>query len=119
MPGALQLLPQLVMAQMSRDDERMPQDGRFEGTPLAAAPETPAGTERGSHDDTTEVTAPWAPAEADDRGAPEGRRIDRIAARAYELYQRRGGEHGQEMQDWLEAEREIDGADDEGGAGRI
>ena len=30
-----------------------------------------------------------------------------IADRAYELYQRRGGEHGQDMDDWLQAEREL------------
>jgi methyltransferase (TIGR00027 family) len=38
-------------------------------------------------------------------------RLDRIARRAYELYEMRGGEHGRQMQDWLEAEREIDAED--------
>ena len=32
---------------------------------------------------------------------------DRIAARAYELYQQRGGSHGRDTDDWLEAEREV------------
>ncbi len=32
---------------------------------------------------------------------------DDIAARAYELYQSRGGEHGRDWDDWLEAEREL------------
>jgi len=32
---------------------------------------------------------------------------DRIAARAYELYQQRGGGHGRDTDDWLEAEREV------------
>jgi len=32
---------------------------------------------------------------------------DRIRERAYELYESRGGEPGQNEQDWLRAEREI------------
>ena len=32
---------------------------------------------------------------------------DDISARAYELYERRGGEHGQDWDDWLQAEREL------------
>ena len=32
---------------------------------------------------------------------------DRIRARAYELYEGRGCEHGQSEQDWLRAEREL------------
>ena len=32
---------------------------------------------------------------------------DRIAQRAYELYQARGGEDGRAMDDWLDAEREL------------
>jgi hypothetical protein len=33
----------------------------------------------------------------------------RIAERAHEIYEARGGEHGKALEDWLEAEREIDG----------
>ena len=40
--------------------------------------------------------------------APDPR--ERIAARAYERYLQRGGGHGRETEDWLEAEREISGA---------
>ena len=36
---------------------------------------------------------------------------DRIAARAYELYLARGGSHGQDWDDWLEAERELTGSE--------
>lgn len=36
-------------------------------------------------------------------------RIERIARRAYEISQSRGGEHGRALEDWLQAEREIDG----------
>jgi hypothetical protein len=32
---------------------------------------------------------------------------DAIAARAYELYLARGGTHGADMDDWLQAEREL------------
>jgi len=32
---------------------------------------------------------------------------DRIAARAYALYEERGYRHGCDLQDWLDAEREI------------
>ena len=32
---------------------------------------------------------------------------DRIRARAYELYESRGREHGKHEQDWLTAEQEI------------
>ena len=32
---------------------------------------------------------------------------DRVAARAYELYLRRGGGDGRDLDDWLEAEREL------------
>lgn len=30
-----------------------------------------------------------------------------MAIRAYELYQLRGGEHGHDLDDWLQAEREL------------
>jgi hypothetical protein len=32
---------------------------------------------------------------------------DQLAQRAYELYLARGGEDGQDMEDWLNAEREL------------
>jgi len=32
---------------------------------------------------------------------------DEIAKKAYELYEKRGGQQGNDMQDWLEAERLI------------
>jgi hypothetical protein len=32
---------------------------------------------------------------------------DEIARRAYELYQERGGEDGHDVDDWLQAEREL------------
>ena len=38
----------------------------------------------------------------------EGSRMNRIARRAHEIYEARGGEHGRALEDWLQAEREID-----------
>jgi len=35
-------------------------------------------------------------------------RLERIARRARELYEARGGAHGRDLDDWLTAEREID-----------
>jgi hypothetical protein len=32
----------------------------------------------------------------------------RIAQRAHEIYERRGGFEGKDLDDWLQAEREID-----------
>jgi Protein of unknown function (DUF2934) len=42
---------------------------------------------------------------------------DAIAARAYELYQARGGTHGADMDDWLQAERELWGERQQSRAG--
>jgi hypothetical protein len=39
---------------------------------------------------------------------PAESRMHRIAQRAHEIYQARGGEHGKALEDWLTAEREID-----------
>ena len=35
-------------------------------------------------------------------------RMNRIAKRAHELYEARGGRDGKDLDDWLQAEREID-----------
>jgi hypothetical protein len=32
---------------------------------------------------------------------------DAVAQRAYEIYQSRGGNHGADLDDWLEAERQL------------
>jgi DUF2934 family protein len=37
-------------------------------------------------------------------------RMNRIARRAHEIYEARGGNHGKALEDWLQAEREIDDA---------
>ena len=43
-------------------------------------------------------------------GLRNGSRINRIAERAHEIYERRGGENGKALDDWLQAEREFDEA---------
>ena len=35
-------------------------------------------------------------------------RLSRIARRAHEIYQARGGQDGKDLDDWLQAEREVD-----------
>ena len=42
-----------------------------------------------------------------------GEVLQRIAVRAYELYQERGGRDGRDLDDWLEAERAILGQEAE------
>jgi len=37
-------------------------------------------------------------------------RMTRIARRAHEIYEARGGNEGKALEDWLQAEREIDEA---------
>lgn len=48
------------------------------------------------------------PPMAEDRTGPLPDVIeDRIRGRAYELYETRGADHGRDMDDWLQAEREL------------
>lgn len=39
---------------------------------------------------------------------------DEISRRAYERYEERGREHGHDLDDWLEAERDIEDLNKEG-----
>ena len=32
---------------------------------------------------------------------------ERVSSRAYELYERRGADHGRDLEDWVEAEKEV------------
>jgi hypothetical protein len=38
-------------------------------------------------------------------------RADSIARRAYERFEKRGGEHGRDQDDWLAAEQELNDSD--------
>lgn len=50
------------------------------------------------------VTAP----EALNTGETEEQRLERIRQRAHELYVARGQQEGHDLEDWLQAEAEID-----------
>jgi hypothetical protein len=43
---------------------------------------------------------------------PVDSRMSRVAARAHQLYEARGGENGKALEDWLQAERDVDGERD-------
>ena len=43
------------------------------------------------------------------RTAAEADREEQIRVRAYELYVARGGEDGHDVEDWLDAEAEVNG----------
>ena len=45
---------------------------------------------------------------------PQLSRLNRIARRAHEIYEARGGHDGRDLDDWLQAEREVDAEIDEG-----
>jgi hypothetical protein len=57
-----------------------------------------------------EADAQERPPDATEHGAD---RVDSLARRAYERFQTRGGEHGRDQEDWLEAERELNDNQDE------
>jgi hypothetical protein len=40
-------------------------------------------------------------------GGPHMTDADAVAKKAYEIYQSRGGTHGADLDDWLEAERQL------------
>jgi hypothetical protein len=56
----------------------------------------------------TRVRPSAEPAEAFPSGSPmSAPSPDLIARRAYELFEERGGDHGRDVEDWLQAEREL------------
>jgi hypothetical protein len=81
--------------------QREKSEKKSESVGDAAAASTSAGPARREEAD---VAAPTA---APKRQQTESR-IDRIARRAHEIYLARGGAHGKALEDWLQAEREID-----------
>ena len=64
---------------------------------------SPAGTGR------NETTGPAQPAAGSVARLAEPQR-DRIAQRAYGLYEQRGRQNGLALEDWLQAERQLAGA---------
>jgi hypothetical protein len=67
-------------------------------------------TLNGKRTDTLELQANAIPSHADDISASRALNHDEIRRRAYEIYVERGGLPGQELEDWLQAEREIESA---------
>jgi hypothetical protein len=55
---------------------------------------------------STRTTKKPATPEAETPSA-DGAEHDAVARRAYEIYQERGGNQGSELEDWLQAEREL------------
>lgn len=59
------------------------------------------------------VSSQSVPPDRSRTGAPSTRpphvtvNDDAIARRAYELYERRGGRHGHDLDDWIQAEADI------------
>ena len=51
-----------------------------------------------------------SPSIASSAERPPEPRMSRIARRAHEIYEARGGVDGKALEDWLQAEREIDSA---------
>ena len=49
------------------------------------------------------------PHQRTDEPRSEETEAERIARRAYERYQARGGEHGRDQEDWFEAEQDVRG----------
>ncbi len=75
-----------------------------------------ADRKRPAQSEESVVTPPeTSPSTADDRGAIAAAvsrtRLkatrEEIARRAYEIYKTRGGTHGYDIEDWLQAEREL------------
>ena len=54
----------------------------------------------------TEPTPSEAPVEKSE-GLVQATREEKIRIRAYEIYLQRGGQPGQELEDWLQAESEL------------
>lgn len=52
-------------------------------------------------------TAPLASANDSPRALAASPSHDQIAEAAYRRYLNRGGEHGRDLEDWVEAEREL------------
>lgn len=85
--------------------------------PKAAKAATPAVASAEAPESSSRMAASAAPSEpawpgpaVEPSGGPNGVvSRERIASRAYEIFQSRGGVHGDPLQDWLEAERQLKG----------
>ena len=71
----------------------------------STAPRSTADTSTGRKRQDERDTVTPSPVPRQESREP---RLARIARRAHEIYERRGGAHGKDLEDWLQAEREID-----------
>ena len=67
-------------------------------------------TLKGKRSETLELHPSTVPSHIDDTSANRAPNHDKIRRRAYEIYLERGVLPGQELEDWLQAEREIESA---------
>jgi hypothetical protein len=67
--------------------------------------EKPQATEL--RENSTRREEPQVRGQAEESGPGATVDSETIARRAYDRYQSRGGEHGRDQEDWLEAEREV------------
>lgn len=74
---------------------------------------TTAGRTSNESPDEPQATESDAQPAGSDSSHAETSHQDLISRRAYERFQMRGGEHGRDQDDWLEAEREMNGGHDE------
>ena len=75
---------------------------------LGTAPKTEAGVVAAKVASSTKGDRQARPTLPSEVRRPSESRMNRIARRAHEIYEARGGEHGKAMEDWLQAEREVD-----------
>jgi hypothetical protein len=68
-------------------------------------PRTPKQTDGGT--DPVNSGRPSSKPENGNGGNMGSVSSDEVARRAYEIYQSRGGEHGLDFDDWLEAEKQL------------
>ena len=60
------------------------------------------------HQDVETQATSGPQGEAVKTSAEDSRRLEEIRIRAYEIYLERGGKHGNDLDDWIQAEREIE-----------
>ena len=67
-------------------------------------------TLKGKRNETLEIDANAVQSHPDETSANHAANHDEIRRRAYEIYVERGALPGQDLEDWLQAEREIGSA---------
>ena len=63
--------------------------------------------QNGEPDDMTKKMREAVKADAEQLSVGDEPTYEQICARAYEIHIERGGEHGRDTEDWLQAEREL------------